>query len=140
MFSGENKRRRPENAPAIAGMRQEVAILGLAPLKVPNNNILFFYSPTCKHCNKILPQLEEYVKLHPDVNLIKINATNEENANWLETLLKGHLVVPTAIINNAFLIKNDSNFMQRLTYLMQIASTMPESKEVTQKRLLTATN
>jgi thiol-disulfide isomerase/thioredoxin len=118
-------------------MRQELAILGLAPLKTSNSNILFFFSPTCKHCNKILPQLEEYVKLHPDISLAKINATSEENTDWLESLLKGHLLIPTAIINNAFVINGDANFMQRLTYLMQLAQGMPESKEVMLKRLLT---
>lgn len=68
--------------------------------------------------------------------LMKVDATMEENTNFLEATLKGDLGVPTAIIDNMYVVRGDANFMHRLTYTLQLAENMPATKEDEQRWLL----
>jgi thiol-disulfide isomerase/thioredoxin len=119
-----------------AGARQQEHILELAKLQIPRHVILLFHSPDCKHCQQVIPQIEQYVSSHPKINFIKIDASTEENTDFLEATLKGKLSVPVAIIDDIYVIVGDINFLHRLFYTMQLAENMPESKESEQKWLL----
>jgi len=119
-----------------AGSLQQQRIWELAEIKPPKHTLLFLYSPTCPHCAVVAPQLESYVEKHPDVALIKIDATTEENTAFLEAILKGLREVPTVLVDNRFVIKGDVDFLARLTYALQLAENMPRTREEHHRWLL----
>jgi len=95
----------------------------------PKHLITYFYSENCPHCAKVTPQLENYIWKHPETMLIKIEATTREGTNQLEATLKGLREVPTAVVDDTFTIKGETNFLLRLTYALQLAETLQEKEQ-----------
>lgn len=121
--------------PSLAGALQERRILARIP-KPPAHILTVFYSKTCPHCNIVIPQIEDYVKKHPEIMVLKVNAATDEGTNRLEATLKGLREVPTVVIDDRFVVKGDASFLPRLTYALQAAKTLPPTQEETQKWLL----
>lgn len=111
--------------PAKAGALQNKQVLALAQTPPPPKHIIkVFFSKDCPHCKVVLPQIEEYVKRHPDVLLLKVDATPQEGTNELEAILKGVRDVPALLIDDTFTIKGEPNILQRLTFTIQLAENM----------------
>lgn len=122
--------------PSLAGALQEQRILARTTPKPPAHILTVFYSETCPYCNIVIPQIEDYVKKHPEIMLLKVNAATDEGTNRLEATLKGFREVPTVLVDDRFVIKGDEAFLPRLTYALRTAKTLPPTQEETQKWLL----
>ena len=57
--------------------------------------------------------------------------------NYLQALTKDNMKVPTVLIDDTFMIQDESNFLPRLTYAMQMAEAQFETGDERQRRLLT---
>ena len=110
----------------------------LAKAKTPKHVIQFLYSTECPHCQAVMPLLEAYVGKHPETILMKIDATTEEGTRYLEAAGKGAREVPLAIIDDKFTVKGETNFIERVTYAIQLSENMPKPKEATQSWMLQA--
>lgn len=84
--------------------------------------LLMFYSPVCPHCKKVEPQIEEYLKKHPNILFLKIDATTTKGTKQLRSL--GLSEVPVVVVDNRYMIVGDVNFYERLDYAIKMSKTM----------------
>jgi len=89
------------------------------------NNILVH------NCKAIEPSFYSYIREHPEINLIKIDADQSAEAtHMLEALLKGQPPqVPTVLVNDQFIVKGDVDFLPRLIIAINLAKQIGETRE-----------
>lgn len=111
----------------------------LSEAKRPRHVIRFLYSPTCPHCRRVMPLLEEYVSRRSDTALMKVDATTEEGTSLLYSILKTDLpVVPLAVVDDRFIVASETMFIERVSYAIQLSERMPEPAEARRRWMLQA--
>jgi thiol-disulfide isomerase/thioredoxin len=116
--------------PSKAGALQETQILTLVQTPPPPKHIIkLFFSKECPHCKIVIPQVEEYVKKHPDILLLKVDATTQEGTDQLEAMLKGMREVPALLIDDTISVKGEINLLPRLTLAVQLADSIYDIME-----------
>jgi glutaredoxin len=117
------------------GERQWKFIEQLATTPKPEITLIYFRSDSCEHCRSIEKSFYSYVREHPEINLIKIDADQSAEAtHMLEALLKGEPPqVPTVLVNDQFIVKGDLDFLPRLCIAINLAKQIGETKEAKTK-------
>lgn len=118
--------------------RQRNLIINSVQKQPPKHVIVFLYNPECRHCAHVLAQLEKYATDNPKIMLNIIDATSEDNTNYLDMLNKGKGILnfPTVLLDDQFIIQGEANFLQRLTYAIQLSEATPKTEEQEQQCLL----
>ena len=136
IFPPKPKDETPEEAILNAGQQMADLIETRAKIPTYRHTITCFYSPDCRHCKNVLAQLEQYAKAHPQILLIKIDATSQDMTNYLQAITKDNVAVPTVLVDDTFIIQAQTNFLTRLTYAMQLAESQYQTGEERQRLIL----
>lgn len=112
------------------GEKQVSHIQEIARIPKPEIQLIYFRSDKCPHCRFIEPFLYKFLEEHPEISLVKIDAdASVVNTNILESVLKGDRKVPTVVVNNQIVVTGETDFILRLSYAINLAKSLPPSKE-----------